>query len=37
MEFVLVHKPISLMPPDMIKAGLEMAKKIQASRSSTWR
>lgn len=33
MEFVLIHKPVSLMPPEMMAAGLEMAKKIQASPS----
>jgi len=30
MEFVLIHKPISLMPPEMMAAGLDMAKKIEA-------
>jgi hypothetical protein len=30
MKVVLIHKPLSLMPPDMMKAGLEMAKQIQA-------
>ena len=30
MKVFLIHKPLSLMPPDMMKAGIEMAKKIQA-------
>ena len=31
MEVVLIHKPLSLMPPEMMAAGLEMAKQIQTS------
>jgi hypothetical protein len=30
MEFVIIHKPVSLMPPEMMAAGLEMAKQIEA-------
>ena len=31
MEFILIHKPLSLMSPEMMAAGLEMAKQIQSS------
>jgi hypothetical protein len=30
MKVVLIHKPLSLMPPDMMKAGIELGKKIMA-------
>jgi hypothetical protein len=30
MEVVCIHKPLSLMPPEMMAAGLELGKKIQA-------
>jgi len=30
MEVVCIHKPVSLMPPEMMAAGLELGKKIQA-------
>ena len=31
MEVVLIHKPIGVMPPEMMAAGLEMAKQVLAS------
>ena len=31
MEFVLIHKPISLMPPEMMKAGIQLGKKLLAA------
>ena len=32
MKVVLIHKPLSLMPPDMMKAGIELGKKSWLSR-----
>ncbi len=31
MEFILVHKPMGVLPSDMMKACFDMAKKLQAN------
>jgi hypothetical protein len=32
MKVVVIHKPLGLMPPDMMKAGVELGKKSWLSR-----